>query len=478
MLSIDIEYLSGVCYASELHDDSVAEWPPSPDRLFSALVDAMSSRRDGRGREALRWLESQDPPEVACPPHHGRRDACQFWVPVQDKKDKGRYLNDRGPGPPAVMRKPRRFPAVVLPDGERTVTMSWDAEPPPEILGELEDLAACVPRLGHSSSLVRMAVGTGGGRADGRMRFVPDRNGRMRIRCPYKGRLDDLLDGYRRAERDGAAWHPRPPAVWPRYAAQGGAAGAAQPRPSPMGGGSWSVLAVAGAAPAPESFPLVARAVRSAIVGVAGGRPVPEAVSGIAPGGGPSQRPHMAIVPMLNVGWRHSDGRLLGLSVVMPPPAGRGSPEQGMVDEALGKIVGPKHGIDLPGGLRLHLGPADDRHGLQAGRYTGASRAWVTATPIAVDRHAKPGRDQGIGIADSVERMGLPRPASVAVSRGGLSRGVLHAARWARHAGRGGLWHARIEFERAVAGPVMVGAGRYRGLGLCMPAGAVEANGG
>ena len=475
MLSIDIEYLSGVCYASELHDDGVAEWPPSPDRLFSALVDAMSSRSDGRGGDALRWLESQDPPEVACPPH-GRRDACLFWVPVQDKRDKGRYLNDRGPGLPAVTRKPRRFPAVVLPDGERTVTMSWDAEPPPAIMGELGDLAACVPRLGHSSSLVRMAVRAGGGRAGGRMRFVPDRNGRMRIRCPYRGRLDDLLDGYRRAERDGAVWHPRPPAVWPRYAVLDGAAEAARPRLSPMDGGSWSVLAVAGAAPAPESFPLVAKAVRSAIVDGAG-RHAPEAISGIAPGGGPSQRPHMAIVPMLNVGWRHSDGGLLGLSVVMPPAAGRGSAEQGMVDAALGNMIGPERGIDLPGGLRLHLEPAGDRLSLQAGRYTGTSRAWVTATPIAVDRHAKPGRDQGIGIADSVERMGLPRPASVTASRGGLSQGVLHAARWVRHAGRGGLWHARIEFGEAVTGPVMVGAGRYRGLGLCMQAEAVEDHG-
>lgn len=471
MLSIDIEYLSGVCYAAELHDDGMAEWPPSPDRLFSALVDAMSSRPGCRGKDALRWLESQGPPEVACPPH-SRRDVHVFWVPVQDRKGKGRYLNDAGPGLPAVARKPRQFPAVVLPDGERIVTMSWDAEPPPEIMSELEDLAASVPRLGHSSSLVRIAVGTGG-RAHGRTRFVPDHDGRMRIRCPYSGRLDDLLNGHKLAEESGAVWHPEPPAVWPRYTVLGGAAGG--PHPASVWG-AWSVLAVAGAAPAPETFPLVAKAVRSAIVDGAD-PPAPEAVSGIAPGGGPSQRAHMAIVPMLNVGWRHSDGGLLGLSVVMPSATGPGSAEMKVVDEALGRMAGRGQGINLPGSLRLRLEPADDRLGLQAGRYAGTSRAWITATPIAVDRHAKPGRDQGIGIADSVEMTGLPRPASVTVSRGGLSYGVLHAGRWVRHAGRGGLWHARIEFGEAVTGPVMVGAGRYRGLGLCMPEGAAGGHG-
>ena len=462
MLSIDVEYLSGVCYAAEINDDKTAEWPPSPDRLFSALVDAMSSRPGGRGKDALRWLESQKPPEVACPPHN-RRDVREFYVPVQDKRGEGRYMGDMGPGLPIVTRKPRWFPAVVLPDDDQTVTMSWDSEPPPEVVRELEDLAACVPRLGHSSSLVRMSVRTGK-KTHGRTRFVPDDSGNVRIRCPSSGRLDDLLEGYERAEKEGIVWHPRPPDAWPRYTMLVGDAGVGHPSPI---WNSWSVLAVGEDAPAPESFPLVAKAVRSVIIG-GSSSPVPEVVSGIAPGGGPSQRSHMAIVPMLNVGWRHSDGGLLGLSVVMPSDVSAESPEQRVIDRAVGKFVEPGFEIELPGGLRLQLGHADDRLSLQTDRYTRSSKAWVTVTPIAVDRYAKAGVGQEIGIADSVERMGLPRPVSVGVSRAGTSYGVLHAAKWVKHAGRGGLWHARIEFGVPVPGPVMVGAGRYRGLGLCM----------
>ena len=466
MLSIDIEYLSGVCYAAEMDDDSAAEWPPSPDRLFSALVDSMASRRDGRGADALRWLEKQGPPEVSCPPH-SIRSRLEFWVPVQDRKGGGRYLNGAGPGMAPVARKPRWFPAVVLPDGERTVTMSWESEPSTDIVNELADLAAGVPRLGHSASLVRIAVGTAKG-PQGRTRFVPDLNGVLAIRCPRRGRLDYLLDGYRQAEKEGIVWHPSPPDDWPRYTRLGG--GLAQrlsPAQSPMGG-RWTVLAVAGDAPAAESFPAVARAVRSAMVLSAAGL-APEEISGRDDRCRPSQRPHMAIVPMLNVGWRHSDGALIGLATVMPSGTSDASPEAKMLDLAVARLAGAGFHIGLSGGARVSFEPADGRLSLQTGRYTKASKDWATATPIAIDRHVRKGRDPGPGIADSVERLGLPRPSSVKVSRGGMTYGASHAAKWVQHAGRGGLWHATIGFDQEVLGPVIIGAGRYRGLGLCLP---------
>lgn len=466
MLSIDIEYLSGVCYAAEMDDDSAAEWPPSPDRLFSALVDSMASRGGGRGSDALRWLEKQEPPEVSCPPH-SIRSRREFWVPVQDRKGGGRYLKGAGPGMVPVARKPRWFPAVVLPDGERTVTMSWKPEPSADVVGELAYLAAGVSRLGHSASLVRIAVGTAEG-PQGRTRFVPDCNGVLAIRCPRQGRLDYLLDGYRQAEREGIVWHPSPPDDWPRYTRLGeGPAQRDSPAVSPMGG-RWTVLAIAGDGLAAESFPAVARAVRSAIVLNAAG-PAPEVISGRDCECRPSQRPHMAIVPMLNVGWRHSDGALIGLAAVMPSGASGASPEVKILDRAVALLASPGSHIGLSGDARVSFEPADGRLSLQAGRYTKASKNWATVTPIAIDRHVRRGRDPGPGIADSVERLGLPRPSSVRASRGGMTYGASHAAKWVRHAGRGGLWHASIEFDRAVSGPVIIGAGRYRGLGLCLP---------
>ncbi len=466
MFAIDIEYLSGVCYAATAHDDGVAEWPPSPDRLFSALVDSMSSMDDGPAKAgALRWLESLEPPEVMCPPH-GARDVHAFWVPVQDRKGgDGRHYDGRGPGLPPVARKPRWFPAVALPDDERTVTMAWNADPPAEVIDGLKYLAAGVSRLGHSSSLVRVEVKTGA-EARGRIRYVPGRGGGMPIKCPFPGRLDDLLEGYREAKETGAVWHPSLSVSCPRYSILDDSAAA---QVSPIWG-EWTVLGIRGTVPTPESFPAVAKAIHSAIVSELG-RAVPEALSGLAPDESPSRRPHMAIVPMLNVGWPHSSGGLLGVSLVMPVGTNGGSHEMTALGTAVGALTSPDNQIVLPGGAAVSFGPADGRTSLQTDRYTRASRVWTTVTPIAVDRHCHPGKDPGPGIADSVERMGLPRPAQVEVSRGGMAYGASHAGRWVRHAGRGGLWHARIEFSEAVPGPVMVGAMRYRGLGLCVPGG-------
>lgn len=467
MLAIDIEYLSGVCYAATAYDDGVVEWPPSPDRLFSALVDSMSSGDDGPAKAgALRWLESQEPPEVICPPH-GARDVHAFWVPVQDRKGGGgRHYDGRGPGLPPVARKPRWFPAVALPDDERTVTMAWNADPPTEVVDELKYLAAGVSRLGHSSSLVRVEA-KGGSEARGRIRYVHDHSGRgMPIRCPFPGRLDDLLKGYREANATGAVWHPSPAASCPRYSILAGSTAA---QTSPIWG-EWTVLGIRGTVPSPESFPAVAKVIYSAIVSELGGAAT-ETFSGLAPDGSPSRRPHMAIVPMLNVGWPHSSGGLLGVSLVMPVGINGSSHEMTALDGAAGALVAPGNRLVLPGGAAVSFGPADDRISLQTGRYTRMSRVWTTVTPIAVDRHCRPGKDPGPGIADSVERMGLPRPVQVEVSCGGLAYGASHAGRWVRHAGRGGLWHARIEFSETVPGPVLVGAMRYRGLGLCVAGG-------
>src|SRR5262249_28335576 len=46
--------------------------------------------------------------------------------------------------------------------------------------------------------------------------------------------------------------------------------------------------------------------------------PPPELLSGHTPNGGMSTRPHVAIVPLANVGWPHATGDLLGFAVVLP----------------------------------------------------------------------------------------------------------------------------------------------------------------
>jgi len=50
-LVLEFEYLSGVSFAAVGPDSDVPDWPPQPDRIFSALVASWAARGQ-RLREA------------------------------------------------------------------------------------------------------------------------------------------------------------------------------------------------------------------------------------------------------------------------------------------------------------------------------------------------------------------------------------------------------------------------------------------
>ena len=75
---------------------------------------------------------------------------------------------------------------------------------------------------------------------------------------------------------------------------------------------------------------------------------------------------------------------------------------------------------------------------------------------------------------DACEHIGLPRPSELLLHPTSLVQGIplsREFSRMARHRGGGRRRHAHavIIFDEPVQGPVMIGAGRYRGYGLCRP---------
>ena len=132
----------------------------------------------------------------------------------------------------------------------------------------------------------------------------------------------------------------------------------------------------------------------------------------------------------------------------------------------------------------LQLAPAGEssKCSLMPGPYLRPARLWASVTPVVLDRHLK-GYDEGKIrelIADSCANVGLPRPDSerIQVGKHAAIAGVPSAwprpgappwTRWhVPQALRSRLLtHVAIDFGCAVAGPVMLGAGRYLGLGLC-----------
>ena len=119
------------------------------------------------------------------------------------------------------------------------------------------------------------------------------------------------------------------------------------------------------------------------------------------------------------------------------------------------------------------------------------SRQWVTATPIALPRHpgglskgtaesrAKAWEAAGSSVVDTCVHAGLPKPSVVNVSLDPLIAGAHPTARFPPFTqnGSGGeirrqIVHALVTFESPVAGPVILGAGRFMGLGLMRPVNA------
>src|SRR5437762_267614 len=79
-------------YSHGRGEDGRPEWPPSPLRLFQALVASSVGRqfvedRRGRALEALRWLERQPAPEIVAAPARIVSNTYRLFVPdnVGDK---------------------------------------------------------------------------------------------------------------------------------------------------------------------------------------------------------------------------------------------------------------------------------------------------------------------------------------------------------------------------------------------------------
>lgn len=83
-LCITIRFLHPFCHARRSGDH--LEWPPSPLRLFQALVSASAARWNERSKlkhalPALRWLEKQQPPNIVAPAGEAAARSYRLYVP-------------------------------------------------------------------------------------------------------------------------------------------------------------------------------------------------------------------------------------------------------------------------------------------------------------------------------------------------------------------------------------------------------------
>jgi CRISPR-associated protein Csb2 len=482
MLTIEVEFLTGVARLANDRGDG-PDWPPQPDRLFSALVATWAARgAAAEERAALEWLEAAPPPVIEASACHGRSVVRSYVPPNDDAAASETVLPERR------KRQERRFPAVI--PLHPVVHFTWPQAPSPAMCEALAALARDTSYLGHSASLVRCAV-------------VPTRGADQATparRRLHPGRLGELERRFAAGQRPSAG--PSLPAP---------AAGGARP-PVSVFGADWIVFADAGgfrpdALAAPSATKALLRAVQAGFAPAA----APEWISGHTPDGAPSRQPHLAAVPLLDAGWHWSRGRFMGLALVLPraleaaarrardPDAGTptadalaAEAEEQLLHEALARLR-TDHDEEFALDLRLPVGriwrlrhePAPATASLRPARYAATATRWASVTPIVLDRHPKAPGDAEAAVATACTRIGLPPPAAAMLAPHAAiigAPGMRGAARhpWARwrlpESLRGRpLTHAVITFDESVQGPVMLGAGRFCGLGLCLPLDAAGA---
>lgn len=205
MLAIEIEYLMGRVLASTHNERRMAEWPPHPQKLFSALVAAYEECDLGSdARAALEWMEAlRDPPQIYAQPPDKEgwgRDVSYVFVPVNDSEAQFKKNKIKKKLYPLIAdginlrrnRQPRQFPAFSPSD--RHVWFIWKEAPDQDRhKPAIQRIAENVTYLGHPMSPVRMRICD----SPPKPTLIPNPNGHIIMRLPGVGRLKHLEEIYK-----------------------------------------------------------------------------------------------------------------------------------------------------------------------------------------------------------------------------------------------------------------------------------------
>ncbi len=379
-------------------------------------------------------------------------------------------------------RQVRTFP-VAIPETP-SFAFLWPAADPSPHRVALERLCARVTRLGHSSSLVRCSV------VDCELTptLVPSDEGEVVLRVVGPGQLERLDQDF--VHHQGVLSRVLP-ARFQRYRSAFKVT-APCPKAESVFSTDWVIFErVGGSRPVASRATDLARALRGALIELHGNQDLPATLSGHSERG-PTEQPHVAFVPLPFVGNEHADGALMGCALVLPRELAEN--DRRLLLRLVAKWE--KERSNERGNLTLAAGTlppvivrrvdVSAKTALDPARWCCVSTRFVTATPIALDKNPGKLRSNRVdtarkaaleaqqSISEACLRVVGVRPTSVEVSLAPLLPGAQHVRNFLPWPGRPGRTprvrvHADIRFEASVRGPLLLGAGRYFGLGLCLP---------
>ena len=423
-------------------------WPPSPDTLFCALTAAAASLGNAR-HPALYWLETLGNPAIEADPEPPFVQGIMHFSPVADRSPwekggrQGRWHNSVGHSGPVVW--------------------SW----PIDTIEHVEALQAItreITYIGSSRAAVLASAKLSASPLPQDALVPSDVHGTHRLRGIYPGRLDELEAAFQRGRRP-------PPTGTVGYAA------AVEQSVRSCWGQMIPLRRVVGQRLNIAHSVPIAEAVRLALT-----RHLPDGAPGMltghAQGGDVLGSEHMAIVPLAHVDEhchdRHADGDVLGTGLLLPA---------GCSDEVFALLITGLQrwltaGGHVPiGGERwiMEVANNDQRRAMRPDRLAGQSCTWVSATPVVCDRHPRRGLSLQEVVAAMCRDGGLPPPERVEAAPFSSVAGCVDSRRHSfgrrTYLARHYVTHLRLTWPCIVLGPILLGRGRYFGLGAMLPLG-------
>lgn len=474
------------------------EWPPSPARVFQALVAASAKGEvlEERDVEALEWLESLPPPLMAAPAATLGQEV-KLWVPNND-------LDSAGGDPKRVqeIRTAKRVRPRIF-DGRVPLLYAWAVGRLNDELpaARIADIAKQMYQLGRGVDMAwaeaRIVDDEALSKALQKFRYeihrpTPGGGSDAVYPCPAPGSLASLRQRYaaslERFAREGAlSVFVQPPKA--RFAQV--AYDAAPPRAlfeiRPVGSmGSFSATPATSAVRLVEIVRDVAIARLSEALGDRA-RGLERALLGRKGDEEAAPRPEerIRIVPLPSIGHEHADRGIRRVLVEVPHALASSAQDVFWAFSGLS--------IQTPMGASAILVRASELKMLSHFGALGTThRRFRTVTPAAlpaVRRRIAP-ENVSADAKPASERHDEEQKARAAVMQAlrhaGITAKVAHLhvqrepfdAKGARaEAFAGGtrfakerLWHVEIRFADSVAGPIAIGDGRFLGLGLMAPA--------
>lgn len=469
------------------------EWPPSPARLFQAFV-AGASRGHGLGAEdirALEWLECLAPPEIAAP-RGILGQQVSLWVPNNDADT----LDD--PRDVSKLRTRKVVQPRIL-QHDDPLHYAW-------VIGQESPLAGTI--LGIAEKLYQLGRGVDLAWARGEVMdeaswldLIDRHEGSVHrpsavasdhvLPCPVRGSLASLEARFRaqRFEQDDGqlVFHNSPK---PRFATvsygestrkllfelrDASNETAMQGWPLPRIVMLTERLRDGAAARLTEHMGDRREEVASAMIG----KRADGSFSGTA-------ADRVRIVPLPSIGHQHVDMAVRRFLVEVP-----GSCPLSMADTAWAFLGLASHASSEASAAGFVVTRAGDRAMLA--RYEDSAREWHSITPVALPEsasrrrieplrqreEAKPAPERSAeeqramdAVRDALRHAGVRTgPIEIRVqrepwqARGSRAEAFAEGTRFAKER----LWHVRIRFDREVRGPLVVGDGRFLGLGVFAP---------